>query len=275
MRLFLSTLSFISLPLHFAFAGAWTVETGKWENYHDITYYSTDFYYDAQGNRQDQDRYSKAEIGHRSEYGLREGLTFGTSHSLAAVKGTQTTQFANGGQFSSTQWNVGLVDPKFYLRKRVWQNEQSVASGQATLKLPSFFNDDTIPRSGSDEFSYELRLLGGHNYKWLNRSHFANAELAYELRPQNSADLIHFDITTGLKYDKNWMFLPQIFSTWSMSGNSNFTQTSDDAYDLIKGQLSAIYRISPTLAVQAGGFHHLYARNSGGGSGATLSLWLK
>ena len=264
------------------YAGAWTVTPGKWKRYHDITYYNTDYYYDDAGNRQNQDRYLKFEIGSRAEYGLQDGLTFGASSQLAAVKGSQSFEIlTSSSRFSNItvtlrQWNVGLADPKFYLRKRLWQDDASVLSAQATLKTPSIFHYRNLPRSGSDKFSYEARLLAGHNFEWLEGWHYANLEAAYELRPHNDGDLFHLDATTGLNFDDSFTLLPQLFTTWRMDDSANrFTQTSNDSYDLVKGQLSAVIPLTREFSLQAGAAHHLYGRNTGGGTSVTLSLWAK
>ncbi len=122
----------------------------------------------------------------------------------------------------------------------------------------------------------EARLLGGHNFNLGGRSHFSNLELAYEWRPENIADLIHVDATAGFKIHDKATLLPQIFSTWKTNdSDSSFTQTGEDAFNLLKGQLSVVTPLSSKLSLQVGGFHHLYARNTGGGSGATVSLWIK
>lgn len=266
-------------PLH---AGAWTVAPGKWEHYHDITYYSTDHYYDTQGNRRQQPRYSKFEMGNRLEHGLYDGLTVGGTLNFASVKGSQDFIFPSTSPFTGPttvtvrRWNLGIADPTLYARQRLWQNDTSVLSTQATVKFPSTFRWNNLPRSGSDKFSGELRLLGGHNFAWNGQSHFSNLEVAYEWRPQNTGDLIHADATLGFHLTPQLMILPQIFSTWrAAGGDTRFTQTGNDSYDLVKGQLSAVTPIARNIYLQFGGFHHLYARNTGGGDGATLSLWVK
>ncbi|MDG1286664.1 MAG: hypothetical protein P8P30_03760 [Rickettsiales bacterium] len=266
---------FLSILLLFstaAYGGAWTVTPRKWEIYQDIiTYYSTDHYYDTHGQRVDQPRYTKLESGTRFEYGYRDGLTLGAATQLTAVHSTATNLPSR-----ITGVNCGLADPKLYARKRLWQDAGSVLSAQAQLKLPSLFGGDTLARSGSDEFSGEARFLGGHNFTWLGISHFSNLEAAYEWRPKNTADLIHLDAAVGFKLHDRLTLLPQIFSTWKASGSDrNFTQSGDDAYDLVKGQLSFVTPLSGKLSLQIAGFHHLYGRNTGGGSGGTISLWRK
>jgi len=270
------------LPAHTVYGGAWLSPAGEFSSYHDITYYSTDHYYDLEGTKQSQPRYQKIEQSNRMEYGWDDSLTLGAAFGIAAVRGTksiffgQVTQFTDPIQIDATTWNLGFSDPKFYGRYKLWDDEKSVLSTQATLKLPSLFQHHDFPRTGSDKFSYEARLLAGHNFNWLNDSQFTNIELAYEWRPHNDGSLIHADVTLGWKLNEKFMILPQIFSTWSMNNDSNsFTQSGNDSYDLVKPQLSATYKFHRLFTLQAGAFHHTYARNSGGGSGVMLGLWVK
>lgn len=281
--MFLKGILALSLLLtpYLAHAGAWTLPTAKWQSYHDFIYYSTDYYYDAYGDRFDQPRYRKVEQGSRFEYGWSDDLTAGLSFSLAAVEGTKSFFFGQQSQFTTpirvdvTLWNYGIADPKLYLRHRLWHDDEAVISAQATLKFPSFFEHANFPRTGSDKFSYEMRFLAGHNFNWFNGSQFGNLETAYEFRPHNSGDLIHADASFGWELDDNWMILPQVFSTWRTGDGSNrFTQSGDDSYDLIKPQLSAIYQLNQRIGLQVGAFHHAYARNSGGGSGIIVGLWV-
>ncbi len=274
-------LFFCSLP-HLAFAGAWTAPTATWQSYHDIAYYSTDHYYDVEGNRFNQPTYKKVEQTNRFEYGWSDELTLGAAFAIAAVKGTESSFLPTGSPFLTpvrvdvTLWNYGISDPKFYLRQRLWQNNVAVVSTQATLKFPSLFQQPDLPRTGSDEFSYEARVLGGHNFNWLGQSQFGNLEAAYEWRPQNDGDLLHIDASLGWEIGEKLMILPQVFSTWKTSDNNNiFTQSGNDSYDLVKPQLSITYQLQPNLTLQAGAFHHAYARNSGGGSGIILGMWMK
>lgn len=266
-----------------ALAGAWTAPERHWEFYYNLNIYGTDHYYDNGGHRQSQDSYTKVEDSFRLEYGLRDGMTIGGSIELASVRGTaqigtivtptlppQTTNIY------ATGWNYGVADPRLYLRQRLWQDDSSVISAQATTKFPSYFSNEQLPQSGSDKISQEVRLLAGTNFDWLEKSHFADVEAAYEYRPGQDADFLHADATLGLKFLDSVMLMPQLFSTWRLGGdNGAYTQSGNDSYDLVKGQLSAIVPVTDSVSLQASAFNHLYARNTGGGSGLTLGVWYK
>ncbi len=119
-------LSILLLSSSAAYGGAWTIAPQKWEIYQDVTYYSTDHFYDTRGQRIEQPRYTKLESGSRLEYGFRDDLTLGAATLLTAVNHT----VINGtSRISGT--NYGLTDPKLYARKRLWQDDTSVFSTQA------------------------------------------------------------------------------------------------------------------------------------------------
>ncbi len=261
------------LAPQFVYAGAWLVPEKSWESYHNITYYSTDRYTDFQGNEIDQPRYGKIENGHRLEYGLNSQLTVGASLALARVTGSQNSAILGGAPSNST--NLGISDPTLYARHALYSKNHSIISAQGSFKLPSHFADSTAARTGSDEISFEARILAGQSFQWRN-NHFANAEIGYEYRPNNNGDLLHIDLTTGFRITPEWIIMPQVFSTWNLGDETGtFTQTGNDAYDLVKPQISAVYQLNSMLSIQTGVFHHAYARNSGGGSGATIALWVQ
>ena len=198
------------------------------------------------------------------------------------MEGTQTFTVPSSAANSTAasvdvrSWNYIIADPKLYLRQQLWKDDKAVISAQGTLKLPSLTQNNDLPRTGSDQFSYEARVLAGHNFNWLEHSQFGNLEVAYEWRPKDEGDLMHIDATLGWNITEKWMILPQIFSTWRFGNSGNrFTQSGNDSYDLVKPQLSVVYQMREQLALQGGLFHHAYARNSGGGSGIILGTWLK
>jgi hypothetical protein len=69
--------------------------------------------------------------------------------------------------------------------------------------------------------------------------------------------------------------MPQTFMTYRTSGNSTsaFTQSAGDDYNLIRLQLSAVYKMSDTLSFQFGGFKDTDGKNAGQGKGLLLALW--
>lgn len=247
---------------------AWTVPQGKYELYLNANTYNTNTYFDRDGKKQAQPRYLKYEINPYAEMGWRDGTTLGATLSLNSIKGTDLPSQQTGN-------NVGIADPSLFLRQRLWQSSRAILSVQPLLKLPSLFTDDLLPRSGSNQIDAELRLLGGVSFPALGQEHFANLEIAYRKRFATPADQWRIDATLGITLNESWTLLPQLSVIQSAINLSSaaFTQTPQDDFDLIKPQISALYRWDNTRTIQAGAFSHLQGRNTGAGEGMMLSLW--
>lgn len=274
----------------FAQAAAWTLDAGNFHSFKEFSFYTTDYYYDVKGQRYPQTRYSKVEVGHLMEVGLSDSLTLGGGYRIASVHGTAylgsvtiprnpLLSVGRPGRrdYYATGWNYGISDISLHARQRLHQTEQAVFSGQISYTLPSYFSSQLLPRSGAHNSALELRLLAGTNWALPNDDspiHYANAELAYEKRFGETSDFLHADVTLGFQLSRSLTLMPQIFSTWRMArGRAYFTQSPDDDYDLVKGQISLVYSLWSHFSIQLGIFHHLHARNTGGGTGTLLSLW--
>jgi hypothetical protein len=70
---------------------------------------------------------------------------------------------------------------------------------------------------------------------------------------------------------------PAISATFATDINTSaagaITQSAD--YDLLKGQLSAIYKFSDKMNFQLGYSHDIRSRNTGEGQGVFFSVWNK
>ena len=262
----------VSLALPFSLhAAAWLQKTGELSLYNSTIYYSTDEYFDEAKQRRSQLRYSKYEQNLYAEYGWNRDLTIGVSASVDAVQG-------DAGQASPTIGsNYGLSEPSLFARYRLWENENSVLSVQPWLKLPSLYAKDSLPRGGTDQTDMELRLLGGHSFQLDGLYHFINIEAAYRKRFGDPGDQLRFDLTAGFRPHENWLIMPQLFTTWRVSepAAQRFIQNPINDYNLIKPQLSAVYRYSVDTSFQLGVFKHLYGQNTGAGGGLFASLWYR
>lgn len=266
-RKFIIALLALSFCPAASFAAAWTLPKDDFALYQNAFYYSTDTYFDAQGQRRSQPRYSKIELNPYAEYGWKNGTTLGASVALDAVTAT------NGRLQQGT--NYGLSDPSLFLRQRLWNNETTVVSVQPLVKLPSVYLDGSLPQSGTNQTDAELRVLAGHSFAWFDKNHYANVEAAYRKRFDDPEDQLRADAILGFTLNDDWQILPQLSLTRS-TANTNamrFTQSNEDDHNLLKGQLSAVYHWNKNISLQAGAFSHLSGNNTGNGSGVLLSLW--
>lgn len=260
---FCASLLLLSSTAH---AAAWTLPEGDGQLIVNAFYYSTDSYDDTRGREQSQPRFSKYEINPYVEYGLGDGTTVGFSTFLHQV--TQDM----GGQDS----NWGMADTEIFLRRRLYQDDTYALALQPVIKLPSAYAHGGLPRAGSDEWDGEINLQGGMNFDAFGNTHYVTLETGYRKRFGAPGDQVRAALTLGLRVSERWTVLPQlsgIFRTDEASGAAAFTQSSSDDYNLVKGQLSALYSMDNGWGVQVGGFGHLWTENTGNGGGAMVAVW--
>lgn len=259
---------------------AWLREEGTWFVADSISTYRTNHFIDNAGRSRQQPTFTKWEWNGYAEYGLRDDVTLGTNlffHRLSAdyAHYTPTSPVAQTGNDS----NYGLADSEFFLRKRLWRGEflgrDTVFSIQPLIKLPSWYYEGGNPRGGTDNFDAELRLLVGYHFTFLEREHFSAVSIAYRKRMGDWRDQVKSEATIGLNLTDRIMFLMQNFTTQRVERSYhsiNSSATVND-YDLVKTQLSIVYKLNERTHIQLGGFEHIQARNTGDGGGFLLSLW--
>lgn len=259
---------------------AWTRKQGDAFGAETLSYYSTTHFIDNSGRSFRQPEFTKLELNSYYEYGWRDDVTLGANlfaHRLTsdAVTYSPTSPLP----INETNENYGLADSEFFLRKRLWQgtflDRPTVVSVQPLIKLPSLYSSSGNPRGGTDNFDAELRLQAGYNFPAFDRTHFATFDFAYRKRFGDWGDQFKADTTFGLNITDDFTVLIQSFLTQrvdeTMSGSNNIAAVND--YDLLKTQISVIYRLTPSLRLQLGGYRHMQVRNTGDGKGYLLSIW--
>lgn len=266
--------------LPFDAQAAWTQDKGKWFAANTVSHYNTNRFVDESGQRNRQPRFSKWEWNGYYEYGWQEDLTIGANlflHRLSADYAHYTPSSPTAA--NGTEVNYGLADTEFFFRQRLWQGQwignDAVLSVQPLIKLPSWYNQGGNPRGGTDNFDTELRLRGGYNFSLFERTHFALLDLAYRKRFGEWRDQLKSDMTLGFQLNDSFTLLVQNFITQRLEGTARDTSVSGavNDYDLLKAQVSLVYRLTPATRIQIGGFTHARARNTGDGEGVLLSLW--
>lgn len=245
-----------------AYAGAWTQGKDKGQIIVNTLYYSTDTLFNNQGNRTAQAKYTKYELNPYLEYGWTDTITVGANLSL---------QRAN--QSSQSNWGIG--DSEFFIRTRLWQQDGFVLSLEPMVKLPSPESTNETPRLGGRDMDAGLGVSAGYGFSAWGLNHFANVDAGYRWRFGDPENQIKLAGTAGLSATPRWMIMPQVFATLRTDDPpvATFTQSSGDDYNLIKLQLSAVYKVNDEVSLQFGGFSHADGKNVGGGEGAFFSLW--
>jgi hypothetical protein len=250
----------IACASHSALAGAWLMPKGDGLAITQLTYFSSDAYWDVAGERTSQDTFKKWEIQPYVEYGLTDKITIGGSGYLQRV-----------GQ--SGKDNTGVADPEFFLRSRLWYNDREVLSIQPLIKLPSrFHHNDRVPRGGSKSSDAELSLLYGKSLDIFSNRDYLDMRIGYRLRDRGLEPQYKADIALGVSPWERWQFIPaiRVVQAEMIDDNQAFSQTGDLDYDLLKAELTVAYRLDDGGWIQATYFDHMEGSQTGDGNGIAL-----
>lgn len=250
-----------------AFSGAWLKPQNSGEIIVNGVYFSSNGFWNKNGDQSSQPNFQKFELNPYLEYGFSEEITLGGSVFLHAL--SQDTAAGSSND------NFGLGNSEVFARTSLYRSEQSTLTLQPLIALPSVYEQRTAPRSGSDSLDAELSLLGGHNFSWLGASHYAEARLGYRHRFDGDLkDQIRLDVKAGIRLNDRFELIPAAYSIWSLAGSKNpvFTEDGQQDFDLIKLEAMLRYNVSERTYLQGGGFSHVYGRNVGDGSGMMLSF---
>lgn len=242
-----------------AFAGAWLQPKGDGLLITQATYYSTDTYFDANGDAQSQPTYRKYELQPYAEYGVTDWLTIGGSAYAQSVA-------QSGGS------NRGSADPELFAKLHVWSDEKQTIALQPLVKLRSIFSSDNNPRGGSRSTDAELSLLYGRSMPLLTPRDYVDVRLGYRTRNHGLSDQIRTDAVAGIKLTDSFEIAPALRSVMSVKPTdvATYSENGDLDYHVIKAEVSAIYHLDATQWLQAGLFKHVAGMQTGDGYGFTL-----
>ncbi len=262
----LLTLLVFHIPAH-AYAGAWTQNKDKGQLITNLSYYSSNEYFDNSGKKRKASNYSKYELNPYFEYGVRDWLTVG-----ANIFAQRASQYNSGLGRKQTNWGIG--DSELFFRTRLWHNKDFIISAEPMLKLPGMESHKEQPQIGNPNYDTGLTMSGGYSFKALQLDHFINLDAGYRHRFGSPADQLKFAATAGISVTNRIRILTQFFRTARLSNTNNpvFTQASSDDYDLSKLQLSAVYQTDNKLSFQIGAYNNIAGRNTGSGDGALLAV---
>lgn len=265
----LLSLCSVALTAGAAHAGAWLQPEGRGQIILNGYYYTADEFFNNQGQRRSQPDYVKYELNPYLEYGLTDTLTVGTNLSLQRA----AQDIATGGQNT----NFSLGDSEFFLRAPLWQEGNWMVSASPMIKLPSPESSNSVPKIGGTHPDAGLGISAGYGFGEGNSHHFANLDTMYRYRFGDPKDQINIAATLGWDLSPEWVLMPQIFLTYRVKSPqaATFTQSSGDDYNLVKLQLSAVYRWDASTSLQFGGFGDVDGKNTGVGRGTLFSLWRK
>jgi protein XagA len=242
-----------------AWAGAWTLPegTGQWLATIAGTSATSDF---SDSGLASTPRYSKEEMQVLIEYGLTDRLTAIFNPGLLNVDIAPPTSAEH----------FGLDYTEFGVRYGFLQSPDWVVSGQATLRIPGTTDISNPAAIGYTDVEADFRALVGHNFYVADLPAFFDLEVAERARTDGYPSEFRFDGTIGVRIFPRWMLLVQSFNVISEGpGISIF----GGSYEYYKVELSALYALTDTWALQFGGISTYAGGNALQENGVVFAVW--
>lgn len=233
----LLSLLFISAP---AVAGAWLQPEGKGLYIEQARYFTSTGFFDVDGQKQSQPRFTKYEFQPYVEYGATDWLTIGGTAFLQRV-----------GQ--SGQHNNGIADPEIFARSVIWRDETQLISLQPMVKFASYFRDSGTPRGGQRSTDAELALLYGRNFTLFSPNDYIDARVGYRVRSNGRTNEWRNDTAIGLNVSDSIQIIPAIRSivATDLTEASAFSQNGDLDASSLTAEIGGLYRLNDDAWVQA------------------------
>lgn len=261
----LTIFSVIALSSNFSYShpAAWNHKEAKGIFINSLSYYSTKEFFDIEGKKQPQPKFSKYESQFYYEYGHADDVTLGINSRLQYL-----------GQDSSGN-SYGIDNVEIFARQRIYDDGEYVFSVQPLIKIPGIYQKNSRRFFGERQYDVELRLLGAKSFKAFDENHFVNLETAFRKREGSPSDEIRIDATLGMRARSDIMFLGQVFATFATKTqkSSTFLNVNSADYDAVKLQGSIVYELDKEKSLQFGLFQNIEGKNTGAGGGLIFSLW--
>lgn len=251
-------------------AHPWPMPVGQTQAIVTLSHYRTSDLFSRDRDAEplgDEGEFEKRSLRAFVEHGLREGLTLTGKAELV------DQDFGN--RFGSSE-NRGLADPELGLRYAL---PTFAATGwrqglMATTKLP-LGRDGGDPAIDNHQADIELRYSLGSGLGADGGIGYWFVDLGPRLRRGAPADELRADLGLGVNLNPRLFVLAESFLTFGLRNESRdgAAVTSAPDYDLWVQQLSLVAQVAPRTRIQAGGFMHLWGRNTGAGYGVLVSAW--
>ncbi|MGD1935553.1 MAG: hypothetical protein ACFB0Z_13810 [Candidatus Phaeomarinobacter sp.] len=202
--------------------------------------------------------FEKTEIEAHVEYGWRETVT------LLAKPTLQHTIVG-----SQRRTGLATIETGARARLHVFEEDQSVLSGQVSLILPMREHDQNNPLITSGHTDIDVRLLNGVPGTLLGWPDFGDSQLAYRHRGGGAPDEIRLDMTYGVHVNPDWTLTTQSFTVLTVGE----ARPPFQHFISQKVQLSVRWQFESGKHIEFGGVRTLSGMRTVRESGAFLSLW--
>ena len=254
----------------FARAGAFLQEEGKTQIIVTSTFDGSDHTFDASGKLLPLAQYRKFEMVTYAEYGATDWLTL-----IFAPSSSQSTGSVGVASARGAAGSVDLVETADRYarieaggRFRVWRNDHSIVSFQATFRAPYAVNRSLPPGLRREVNEFDARALYGYSFEFWERNGFISAEFGYRLRA-GAADEWRADFTLGYRVMPQLLLLAQNFNSFARAAAPAPNLRSH------KLQVSAVYDLTGTWSIQGGVYATVLGVNVRRERGVLGGLWRK
>ena len=254
-------------------ADAWTQPAGQGQIIWNMTFTGISHEFDGSGSIKpfgDGGRFRKLEMNPYFEYGLNAGTTLVVNAFLPALR------YSND---YGTNRSFGLGDVQMGVRRRLTPADSAtVVSAQCNFLFPTYPGDRN-PAPGNHQMDLEAGLMAGRGFAALGRHNFLSFGAAYRYRNGPPADQFRWDATWGMDVSRRFMVMAQYFGITGMrngapSGDIAITNPNlRSDFDLYKGQLSLVTRVTRNTHIQLGWCDAFAGRNTGHGQTVLIALW--
>ncbi len=244
-----------------ALAGAWTLPEGHGQFLLTATPSRADRAYDGDWSKMPSPRTNKLEMSGFLEYGVTDRFT------AIINPGFQHIDIAD--PVSARRSGLGYTE--IGGRGVFAQGSSWVLSGQTLLRVPGTTDNSNPAAIGYNANEVDIRALLGANLSFGSWPAFIDLQAAQRMRAGAAPDEFRADFTFGVRPLPQWLLLAQSFNVFSEgSGAAPFT-----SYEYHKLQLSVVYELTPSWALQLGGFTTFAGRNALQENGAVYGVWYK
>jgi protein XagA len=237
-------------------AGAWLEPPGQGEVILGGTFSDSLRAYDVNGRLAPVSSYKKFELTAYAEYGATEAIT------LIAVPSVLDFRARPPGQSYA---GMGVLEAG--ARVKLYEIDEWIFSAQASLREATNARSRLFLDTGHG-LQADARLLIGHNFTILGFPAFSSLEIGYR-SPGGFGHEVRADATLGLRPMDKVLVLLQTFNISAVHISPLYPTRSN------KLALSAVYDVTPSIAVQVGGIVGLPGVSTTTERGIISALWYR
>lgn len=232
-----------------AFAGAWTKKEGGTYNKASMNFFSSDEFFDDDGDRVDSDaEFTDLNITYYLEYGVNNNLTFFASVPYKSIESEPDGGPTSKGPPSLSIRTEDFGDIDLGLKYKFYDGEKGVFSVQGLVKVPEAYDEDEPLPVGNGQYDVEVRFLYGKSL--YPRPMYYGLELGFRNRNEEPSDEYKYLVEFGYNPTKKVSLRTKLDGTLSAE-NADFVvdpstgnPTLAPEFDVVKLELTLGYSLT-------------------------------